>query len=373
MLHLIAWFRHQRPASAPRSRLDASEPFLVSEADVGAIASTNGQSPGTRRPVTLVPMESPEHEEVAVREYVARAFELLDDLGAITHVEKVASEPVRGQTYDVWDVHTRDDGRWWVVTCPMNYYTQEDFKSVDVVLSFHIGVTTRAMAHWEPNARPQEVERLTETWRRWQQAADELDTAKEVEDYQAVGMRLRETLVSFVGELASDELVPAGEPAPKRADVTAWCGLIAGAIAAGDRRKHLRSYLKTVAVEVWQYVNWVTHARNATLVDAGLGVEMVEHMLSMFGTALLRAELGEPAKCPACGSHRLGTDQRRSYLEQGFYVVLCQACAWREERPFEVHGDDLAEEPPPPPEGDCTPSTDIKTMMRLDDLHRRRP
>ena len=50
-------------------------------------------------------MESPEHEEQAVREYVARSFELLDDL-AIRHVEKVASEPVRGQTYDVWDIHT---------------------------------------------------------------------------------------------------------------------------------------------------------------------------------------------------------------------------------------------------------------------------
>lgn len=81
-------------------------------------------------------MESPEHEEQAVREYLASQFDLLDDVGAVTHAEKVASEAFHGQTYDVWDVHTRADGRWWVVTCPMNYYTQDDFKSVDVVLSF---------------------------------------------------------------------------------------------------------------------------------------------------------------------------------------------------------------------------------------------
>lgn len=91
-------------------------------------------------------------------------------------------------------------------------------------------------------------------------------------------MRLRETQVTFVGELASDEFVRNGEDAPKRADVIGWSALIAGALAAGDRAKHLRSYLKTISVQVWQYVNWVTHARSATLVDAGLGVEMVEHI-----------------------------------------------------------------------------------------------
>ena len=105
------------------------------------------------------------------------------------------------------------------------------------------------MARWEPGARPQEVERLTETWRRWQQAADQLDDAREIEHFQAVGMRLRETLVTLVGKLASDEFVPHDENAPKRADVIAWSALIAGALAAGDRAKHLRSYLKTISVQ----------------------------------------------------------------------------------------------------------------------------
>jgi hypothetical protein len=38
------------------------------------------------------------------------AVDLLDDLGAVAHVEKVASEALHGQTHDVWDVHTR---RYW--------------------------------------------------------------------------------------------------------------------------------------------------------------------------------------------------------------------------------------------------------------------
>ena len=53
-------------------------------------------------------------------------------------------------------------------------------------------MTARVMAQWKPSACPHEVERPTETWRRWQHAADQLGDANEVEDFQAVGMRLRE-------------------------------------------------------------------------------------------------------------------------------------------------------------------------------------
>jgi hypothetical protein len=53
------------------------------------------------------------------------------------------------------------------VTCPTNYRHEEDLKSHDLVLSFHIGLTARAVIRWKPCARP-DVERLTETWRRWQ-------------------------------------------------------------------------------------------------------------------------------------------------------------------------------------------------------------
>ena len=41
--------------------------------------------------------------------------------------------------HDVWDIHT-DTGRWWVLTKPMNFYSQKDFAGVDYILSFHIGL-----------------------------------------------------------------------------------------------------------------------------------------------------------------------------------------------------------------------------------------
>jgi hypothetical protein len=44
--------------------------------------------------------------------------------------------PVR---HDIWDVHLAES-RWWVVTNPKNLHDQADFKSRDVVFTFHVGL-----------------------------------------------------------------------------------------------------------------------------------------------------------------------------------------------------------------------------------------
>ena len=81
-------------------------------------------------------METPEHERREIEEYLRSQsgpdFE-------IEHVEKLTSEYVLGHQYDVWDAHT-NEGRWWVITNPTNLYSQELIKSMDIALSFHIGL-----------------------------------------------------------------------------------------------------------------------------------------------------------------------------------------------------------------------------------------
>jgi hypothetical protein len=99
----------------------------------------------------------------------------------------------------------------------------------------------------------------------------------------AVGSgRLRECLVSFLGETTTHELVPAGTQRPKSADFRAWTELLANTLTAGESAARLRSYLKKMAVETWEYVNWLTHAKNAVRMDAEIGLKAVEHLLGMF-------------------------------------------------------------------------------------------
>ena len=190
------------------------------------------------------------------------------------------------------------------------------------------------------------------SWRRWQ-AVDALGTAREAEDFQAVGVRLRECLVSFAGEISSDDLVGHGGAVPKGADVVGWTDLLVAKVLADA--KSWRSYLRKLTRETWDFVNWLTHAKNARYHDAEFGVAAVEHFLATLSATLLRAGREDHGRCQQCDSYALGAGR-------------CRQCNW-EDPDYE----------PPPHESltteeldgrlvePCIPSSDISTLVTVDD------
>lgn len=200
---------------------------------------------------------------------------------------------------------------------------------------------------------------LPGAWRRWEQAVEALTTAQEAEDFQAVGVRLREGLVSFAAEIAADDLVPPGTDAPKGADVVGWTNLLANTVAAGTGAERLRSYLKKLTRETWDYVNWLTHAKNARNYDAEIGTAAVSHLLATITAARLRWAQQGHSRCDECGSYSMAGGH-------------CQRCGSR----------DPGYAPPslPQPTDEelsarlaqpCTPSSDISTLITVDDEARR--
>jgi hypothetical protein len=268
-------------------------------------------------------MESPEHEMEHVTDYLAK--EAPDE--KIVHLERVASERIFDRRHDVWDVHT-DQARWWVISAPMNLYHQEDFPSMDHALSFHIGLTARVAARQRPTVGDEQQDRVAGAWRKWRQAADASDRADEAEEFQAVGMRCREALLTLVREVATDEMIPSGAEAPKRGDFLHWSEHIAEAIAGGKSSKRIRSYLKTTARETWELVGWLTHAQNATRFDAWLTVSATENVLAHYSLVLVRFERGTPARCPVCSSYRLASVYHPEAGGESPYLTLCESCGW---------------------------------------------
>jgi hypothetical protein len=293
-------------------------------------------------------MRATKRQTEAIRAYVEdQAHE------QVIHLEKAASEMVGPVRHDIWDVHCTDS-RWWVITEPTNLYTQEDFKSRDVALTFHLGLSLRVSYLHDRKVplAPEAAVLLAGSWRRWEQAFETYDTGDEAEDFQAVGVRLRECLISFLGETTSDELVPSAQEVPKAADFRAWTELLANRLAEGESNTYLRSYLKKLSAETWAYVNWLTHAKNAIRMDAEIGLKIVEHLLGTFTAARLR--LGHQSlRCGSCGSYRMVSG-------------TCDRCGW----------DDPDYDPLEPPtrksrrrpRGECVPSSDISTFMRPEDV-----
>jgi hypothetical protein len=301
-------------------------------------------------PGSLEAVKSPEHERKEIVQYMAT--QARDE--TVEHAEKLASERIFRRDYDVWDVHT-DAHRWWVVTSPTNLYSQTNFKSMDDVLSYHVGLGIRLVAQQARQAPETPDSRLERTRRQWEQAAEAQNEADEAEEFQAVGMRCRETLVSFAHGMASDTLVPEGEQAPQASNFLRWSELIANAVAPGEHSKRLRGYLKAIAKETWEYASWLTHAKNATRFDGQMAVSATAHFLGVFETAIARQESGLPDRCPECGSYRVDYHEFLDEEDDEFVRVrLCEACDWSEEYERQPLGH-LPLTWPDPPEGECIP------------------
>jgi hypothetical protein len=244
----------------------------------------------------------------------------------VLHTEKIKTEYVLGHDYECWDVHTNKD-RYWVVTDPTNLYSHDLFPSLDYTLSFHIGVTTRMMHSSRGAPNKAHKSRFMVMWRKWEQAADALDTAEEAEDFQAVGMRCRETLIQMARALAKPNMVPHGEAAPKRSDLVNWSSLIANTVASGQHNDAIRGHLKAMAKSTWELANWLTHTSGAKRIDAIFVIDATHTVLDTFGTAMIRHESGSPEQCPECGSYSVEVEFDPDLMPDP-YFSLCGHCGW---------------------------------------------
>lgn len=295
-------------------------------------------------------MKATPHERERVRAY----FEAQLDDDPVVHLERVAVERVGAVVHDVWDVHCRAT-RWWAVSNPLNLYSQEDFKSRDVVLTFHVGLAVRMATREQVPIVDTAAALLPTAWRLWEQALESMASGREAEDFQAVGVRLRECLVSYAKEVADDDLVAEGTQRPKSADVVAWTNLLVQRLAGGSSGEQLRSYIKKLARETWDYVNKLTHAKNAGSYDAEIGAAAVSHFLSTIIAARMRWSAGDHHRCATCGSYR---------VEAG----TCIRCGWsdpdyQEPARLEISAEELAARLAEA----CTPGSDISTFMSPDD------
>jgi hypothetical protein len=256
---------------------------------------------------------NPVEAETILRYWLSQASE--DD--QLIYMEKAASERVGSVPHEIWDVHATS-GRWWVITNPTNLYAQDAFPSRDEALTFHVGLTVRMITYNDPSVVPPTCALLPAARRRWDQASEALGPAREAEDYQAIGMRLRECLVSLIGEITNDDRVPEDNDRPHAADFKAWFALFADSIAAGSSSAKLRSYLKNTSREVWEYVNWLTHAKNAAHFDAEIGVAITNDLLNAVSNSWLRHSAGQHPRCGECASYSVIAGQ-------------CHACGWFDE------------------------------------------
>lgn len=249
------------------------------------------------------------------------------DKAKVQHLELVKTETAWGRIHKVWDVHATD-GRWWVITEPTNLYSQALFPSLDYTLSFHIGLMARVMARKARQASVKNAELFISAWRRWEQAAEGIDSAKEAEDFQAVGMKCRECLLAFAREAQKSIAMRDKEEGPKRSDFIHWMELLADQVAGGSHAKEIRNHLKDGATTTWQLANWLTHTSNANRPNAEMVVAATKNLLEAYTIAFVGFESRNPGRCPKCSSYQLESFYVPELERDPPYMLVCMACHW---------------------------------------------
>lgn len=262
------------------------------------------------------------HSEMDIARYVE--VEAPDE--NVQHVECIKREIVLGDIYDIWDVAT-DKDRWWVITNFTNLYSQKRFPSLDYTLSFHIGLMMRLKSRSD-RVDASDPSPFDEVLRRGEQAQDRHDSAVEAEDYQAVGMLLRECLISLVNALRRRTEISEEVERPQDSNFNGWTDTLMNQLCGGGSNKELRQHLKNTAKETWQLVNWLTHARSANTTASSIAIHACQTTIGHFIQILEKSRADKTDLCPVCRSRNVRTHFDIAISPDGDYYTSCGVCDW---------------------------------------------
>ena len=255
-------------------------------------------------------LKATEQEIEEVREY----FEWQAPELEVTFMQKVYSEAVVNTSHDVWDfTPTRDAGG--VITGGTNLYSQEQFPSMDLALTFHIGLILRMPRTEEQKEDDLRVLPFGPVFEKVAEAGTAVTQAQSTTEYQAVGVRCREALLELIG-VAQDAAVWTDKP-PQRANFREWTDVICNDLLPGDTNKERRGALKNALESAWTFSNWLTHSKSATWVDADMAHSLIQHASSMATGLILRELRGVPEECPKLRLAASRSSTGRKYSRPG--------------------------------------------------------
>jgi hypothetical protein len=157
---------------------------------------------------------------------------------------------------------------------------------------------------------------------------EQWERAIEPENFQAVGMLLRENLLTLMRALRGQVELSQDVKPPKGADFKEWSEVILNELCPGERNKEVRSFMKAMADKTWGLVNWVTHDRDASRSNTLIAAQSCSTLRGHFTTLLFRHRMNVTEQCPDCKSRHLRQHYDREIGGSGGYYKTCGKCGW---------------------------------------------
>ena len=252
----------------------------------------------------------------------------------------------------VWNVKTDTDGDWWVVegdNIPMNLYPQSAYYfGSDEVYSFHMGLMQRMSISQDDYVPEDFVNGLTlgaeiapQLFRKLKNVSALIDTAKEVEDFQAIGVQCREILVELGNHIYQPVMVENEEEQPQASNFKRKSELFVRYYLKGPDNTDYRSIIKKLTEATWDYANKITHSRSATFYEASTCVTLCISLVGLYENIIQK--VSDPIaqySCSSCKSKKLsiiGNESDDTGAVSKLYL-RCEECGATTEIMLEKNG-----------------------------------
>lgn len=221
-----------------------------------------------------------------------------------------------GFKVNVWNVKTDVDGAWWVVEgdqIPMNLYSQSAYYfSADEAYSFHMGLMQRMFANpkeYEPEDYVRAITldgKIAPTlFRKLKNIASLIDVAKEIEDFQAIGVQCREILIEL-GNIIYQQEMSDVEDQPQASNFKKKADLFVRFYLSGSENSDYRNCIKKLTEATWDYANKITHSQTATYYETSTCVTLTTSLIGVYQN--IRQKVFDPLSqyiCKMCKSKKL--------------------------------------------------------------------
>lgn len=174
-------------------------------------------------------------------------------------------------------------------------------------------------------------------FRKLKSVAALIDTAKEIEDFQAIGVQCRETLIEL-GNHIYEPMMAGAEEQPQASNFKRKAELFIQFCLKGSENSDYRGIIKKLTEATWDYANKITHSRSATYYEASTCVTLC---ISLVGTYenILQKVFDPIAQyhCSVCKSKKLsidGDDSDEDGMVEKLYLH-CEECGATTEVVFE--------------------------------------
>ena len=258
-----------------------------------------------------------------------------------------------GVKVNVWNVKTDRNEAWWVVEgdeIPMNLYTQDaHYFSTDEVYSFHMGLMNRMFAMQEDYIPENFVKAISldgeiapVLFRKLKNLATAIESANEIEDFQAIGVQCREILIELGNSIYQKEMSGIEEQ-PQESNFKKKAELFISFYLSGSENSDYRSYIKKITEATWDYACKITHAKNSTGYEVSTCITLITSLVTLYEN--IRQKLYDPLSqylCDNCKSKKLTIIDDEHNEDDGIVSKLylkCEECSKITEVVFEKNDD----------------------------------